>query len=226
MATGTPIIAADIDGYKELIIDGGTGFKIKTTWIDELPLAAYDDIMDFSTVQLLLAQSMVIDIEELKGRMLELLNDEKLLEKMGQRAADMARFRYNWKTIISTYESEWDRLKEEAIRIGVERSGENLFSNDYLNVFSHYPTSIISNSSNLIITSYGRDIVISKEFPPFYSNLTMVLDNSILLKILEILDKNNETVGSILANNQFINSGKSIKSEIMWLAKYNLIRLL
>ncbi len=78
MAAGKPVVAADIDGYKELVIDGETGFKITTTWIDFFPLSEMDDIMEFSTLQLLLAQAMVIDVPQMAEKISLLLINGKI----------------------------------------------------------------------------------------------------------------------------------------------------
>jgi D-inositol-3-phosphate glycosyltransferase len=34
MAAGRPVVASDWDGYKELIVHGETGFKVRTDWAD------------------------------------------------------------------------------------------------------------------------------------------------------------------------------------------------
>lgn len=224
MAAGVPVVAADINGYKELVTEGETGFKITTTWIDQFPLSKLDDIMDFSTMQLLLAQAMVIDVPQMSDRILELINNKNLREEMGAKAKEIAYENYGWKTVIEKYEKDWSRLKEIAIKTGVESKGENLFSNNYLSSFSHYPTRVITGKNRVSITERGEQLLVDGVFPALYGNLALVLDQQSMVAILSTLKTGSKLVEKTLSQFNAEQKDKA-KSGLLWLAKYDLIRV-
>ena len=65
MAAGLPVIASDINGYSELISHNETGCRIPVTWIRDFNLVELADIMNFGTMQLILAQCMAMTVVDL-----------------------------------------------------------------------------------------------------------------------------------------------------------------
>ncbi len=225
MAAGVPVIAADIDGYKELVRDGETGFKIKTTWTDKFPLSEFDDIMDFPTMQMLLAQNMVIDVPDMAAKILYLLNNEDRIVEMGERSKEIAFENYSWSLVIKMYEKEWRRLKSLALSSKLESVGENLFTNDYLSTFSHYPTQILNENMKLSITERGKELLSTGVFPAFYGNMVLSLNQDIMVKVLKVVENGSAVVNSVytqFGNEKDINSARN---GILWLAKYDLLRI-
>lgn len=83
MNAGLPVIISDINGYKELVEEGETGYKITSLWNMEFEANELSSIMDFSTLQLMLAQNMALDLEQFKERVVKLAKDSKLRTELG-----------------------------------------------------------------------------------------------------------------------------------------------
>jgi PEP-CTERM/exosortase A-associated glycosyltransferase len=74
MAQGKPVIASDVGGHKELIIDNKTGFLFKAG-----------------------------DVEELSNRIVELLNDKEKLKSVLVHGRDYVENVRNWRNSVSNY---------------------------------------------------------------------------------------------------------------------------
>lgn len=224
-ACGVPVVAADIDGYKDLVVQNETGFKIKTTWIDEFEPSETDDLYDFSVMQIMLAQAMAIDCDEMEEKIHLLLTNDGLRQEMGENAAKRAVENYRWDIVIKQYEKEWDLLKELAVKTGKPKEiMPNPYSNHYLQTFSHYPTQIFNENLILQLTSDGEKVVNNtQKIPQIYGDCSMMLDLDYLRKIMEYLSQN----GAKTVKNLFVkypdNHTKG-RFTILWAVKYRLLR--
>ena len=224
-ACGIPVVAADIDGYKDLIVQNETGFKIKTTWIDKFEPGEIDDLYDFSAMQIMLAQAMVIDCEEMEEKIYLLLTDENLQRKMGENAAKRAVENYCWDVVIKKYEKEWNSLKEQAVKIGKPKNFmPNPYSNRYLETFSHYPTRIFNENLILQLTQDGENVVNRiKQIPQTYGDCLITLDIDYLLRVMAYLSQNGQvSVKNIFT--KFPDDRTKGRCSILWAAKYRLLR--
>jgi glycosyltransferase involved in cell wall biosynthesis len=151
MAAGLPVIVSDWNGYKDLVIDGETGFKVSTT----LPVypQAFDDLRGPGNMVYadLLAATTMVDWREFGMRLCGLLSDKERRSKMGDAARRRAIERYDWSVIISTYEALWDELSAlQALDRGV--TGGTALDLDffsYLQIFSHYSSMVLSDDAQL-----------------------------------------------------------------------------
>jgi len=227
MAAGLPAVVSDINGYSELVTDGSTGYKIPTLWTDSFHLAELSDIMNFSTLQLMLSQCMVVDTESLYNHLLELINNTNQRLSMGEQAKKKTLQKYLWSDIIHTYESLWDDLHSQSVSYtGDIPSPKNPFANDYLHAFSHYPTSIIGKDTVCSITPEGIEAMQSGTIPIPYTDISSLLDNNKITETLSLLNRNPGTVSDILA----LSSLETLKQDeilfmILWMAKYSLIHI-
>ncbi len=226
MAAGLPAVVSDINGYKELIKDGENGFKVPTIWTDRFDMTRLADIMNFETMQLMLAQCMAVDTEKLLQYLHELINSESLRESMGVCEQNIARKKYLWSDIIPLYEKLWGNLYEQSVSytgdIPVE---ENPFLNDYLTLFSHYPTSILKNNDICSITPDGIDIIKTGKIPTPYSDISSLLINDMIINILKFLSDKPHTVGEILSMDSLSANNSEKFFTILWMAKYLLINI-
>ena len=226
MAAGLPVIASDINGYSELIIHEQTGYKVPTLWTDTFELAELADIMNFETMQLMLAQCMAVDTEELYKYLYNLVNNNNLRVSMGKKAQKVVEDNYRWLNIIHKYEELWDSLDEKSVAYSGEISShENPFLNDYLDTFSHYPTSTINKENMCAITEDGKDVLKTGLIPTPYTNIGCLLNNKTILAILGYLSNKPYKVNELLSIGSLSAKENELIFTLLWMAKYSLIHI-
>jgi glycosyltransferase involved in cell wall biosynthesis len=143
MAAGLPVVASDWNGYKDLIVEGETGFRITTTLPTYPPcfdaLRAMGATYEFD----LLAATTMIDWRQFANRVSLLLRDSDLRGRMSRAAQERARRLYDWKIVIASYEALWEELAARA-KSSVGNNGRASLELDeygYKQIFAHYPTS-------------------------------------------------------------------------------------
>lgn len=218
MQTGLPVIASDINGYKELIQQNKTGFKIPSLWCNDFFGNELSAIMDFNTLQHQLAQNMALDLEEFKNKLLLLINDKEKRRRMGQKACKDVNNRFTWPKIIKKYEDLWRELYQDSIKIDNKRSSyPDIFSNDYINTFSHYPTVVLPEHLHISISKRGKKAIKNNSIPLAYNIIQPLLNNK---NILNSLKKLNESPRDI---SEFIS--QITQFELLWMIKYGLVKI-
>ncbi len=226
MGAGLPAVVSDINGYRELVTDNETGYKIPTLWIDNFHLAELSDIMNFDTLQLMLSQCMVVDTVSLYDRLHELVNNDTLRTTMGINAKKKTTENYFWSTIIKAYESLWDSLFKQSISYdGDIPKLRNPFANDYLHAFNHYPTSIVHDESTCTITQDGTDALQSGKTPFPYTDIDSLLDTTVITEILRLLGNKPCSVLEILSLDSIAAKKDEMHFMLLWMAKYSLIHI-
>ena len=226
MAAGLPVIASDINGYSELIDHNETGYKVPTLWTDQLSLAELADIMNFETMQLMLAQCMAVDTEELHKHLYELINNKDLCVSMGAKAKKVVEQNYRWATIIHHYEGLWDNLFEQSLSYSGEvQIKENPFLNDYLNTFNHYPTSTLKDDNMCTITQDGKEVIKTGKLPLPYTNIGSLLNNNAIVEVLKHLSQKPSKVSDIVSLDSLSIKNDILKYTLLWMAKYSLIHI-
>ena len=165
MASGLPIVASDWNGYRELFEDGRSGFVIKTSWMNLGPdLESIGLYGTFWLRNAALASSTVLDLDQLRDRLILLINNGKLRRDMGRHARTEAR-RYNWATIIRRYETLWATLLQRASDPSVQISHHRSDPVSYpaQKVFAHYPSEWIDDKLLLRISRRGEQLLRSDE---------------------------------------------------------------
>jgi hypothetical protein len=176
-------------------------------------------------MQIMLAQAMAIDCEEMEEKIYLLLTDEELNRKMGENAAKRAVENYRWDLVIKQYEKEWDLLKEQALKIGKPKEFmPNPYSNRYLETFSHYPTRIFNENLILQLTPDGENVAKRKKnVPQAYGDCAIMLDINYLLKVMEfLLQCGQSSVKNLFV--KFPDERTKGRFTILWAVKYRLLR--
>lgn len=159
MAASLPVVASDWNGYKDIVVDGETGFLVPTF------LPEYGS--DFDQLQVLgdmlsedlLARTTAVSIPHLHGALLSLALNGNLRETLGQAGRERVMKVYNWPTIIRRYEVSWNELHNQARANSVSthsRKSSRADECSYKEVFGHYATSYLTASSKLKISSLGN----------------------------------------------------------------------
>jgi glycosyltransferase involved in cell wall biosynthesis len=221
MASGLPVVASDMDGYRELVQHEVTGLKVPTIWNSEHSLETLHEMLDPGSLQLLLAQSMVVVPAKLEYSLERLIRDSSLRERMGRAGAEIAQSTYRWEQVIAQYEKLWDGLKEKAISEPRNRVSSTQYDPQLSHLFSHYTTTLFSEQMKIAIRPVGTKIIETGELPAIYSEMSLVLDNEIIADVLKSCSEAIIPVTSLLHFRH-----KKCQTTLLWMAKYDLIELI
>lgn len=151
MSAGLPVVASDWNGYKDLIVNGETGFRAETRFpvypacFDELRGSGWSLDVD------LLAATTVIDWRQFMASISRLISDTNLRKAMGKAAQEKALRTYDWSVVVASYEHLWRELAAESTDRDRLASRPNLDLDrySYLDIFAHYPTAHLSLQAKL-----------------------------------------------------------------------------
>jgi glycosyltransferase involved in cell wall biosynthesis len=176
MAAGLPVVASDFDGYRDLVVDGQTGFLIPTCG-GRLPPFVTDllGILDPNMVGFLLAQSVAVDTGVLGHRLEQLFTDAPLRARLGENGRRRARERYAWPVVIAQYEALWAELCARSRPVPPGPGDPHV--GDLQALFSHYPTALLDDTDELRLTDLARAVVAGSAPPPaLYEDLVPLME--------------------------------------------------
>lgn len=148
MAHGRPVVATSWSGYRDLVVDGETGFLLKTKWPEDSAkfLSAYSTLLTPPELADYLAQRTVIDIDELVHRLQFLASNPVAAVEMGLRARSRASEHYSWPHIAQQYLNLWtDQIDHAQHLVARERP-----SIEYGRIFGHYADEPLSRHDVLV----------------------------------------------------------------------------
>lgn len=154
MACGLPVVASDWDGLRDTVSEEETGVRIPTYMpILKRLLWEPETVYMNHTLHLLFAEAVALDNAQLVEAIVRLLNDELLRRRMGRAARDRAESMYDLRAVGA-------RLRETLTNSGpasrVAAEGfEQAHDMTLWEVFAHYPTLSLDDSTLLEVTPLG-----------------------------------------------------------------------
>lgn len=227
MATGLPVIATDMGGYRDIVRDNVDGFLIPSSWVgitkklDSISLLMLDAEDGFY-----ISQGVNVDIQAMTESILAMANSDRQRRRMGEHCIQRAREVFDWKQVISAYENMWENLildwnipsKNHQISSIVEPSRENILIN--------FPSCKISVDNKVQTTALGLRVVSTGILEQSYSELQGFLPTYKVISILRqakspcsvhsILCGLGDGIGESLVPREFI---------VIWLIKHGYLRL-
>lgn len=227
MASGLPVVASDFDGYRELVVDGETGYTVPTYWARP-PHAVTElrGILEPNIAQFALSQSVALDMQAFRRSLTLLIDQPEKRLAMGQAGRARAQAEYAWQKVIGQYEELWSELAEEATRASSPSPMADPDIVDPFDLFSAYPTEIFREDHRLELTTLGREILLGRvPMPAMYQDLAPLLAAALLPFLLGALAKESLTVGELGSRAK---KDKDVAEEqtrytILWLCKYGLV---
>lgn len=155
MAAGLPVVVSDWNGYQESVRHEVDGFKIPTLMPPpssglDLAFNYLGENLNYSTYIAHASMAAAVDIDACAKALTTLITDSKLRQSMGENGRQRAREIYDWKVVISAYESLWRELAE--IRAAAVMSAPlqpstppHPLCDDPFRLFAHYPTTTLTN---------------------------------------------------------------------------------
>jgi len=222
MACGLPVIASDWDGYRELVIDGVTGYLIPTWWgrcDTPFNLIALTGVWE--TEHFYLSQSVALDVGRLQEALLTLLSDPEMREEMGRQGRARAKD-FDWENIVPLYERLWQESSEGLVNPLTPTSDFAL--PQFFETFQHYPSHLLKEDTQVSLTPLAE----GEESLLFYDELRFVLDEGLLEAILNALSSSPRPFNSLLQHIKvyFPNCPRFwVEYHLLWLAKQGFVTL-
>lgn len=119
MSSGLPVVGSDWDGYRDLVVEGETGFLVSTTMIQGATQGA--------TMRLLFGQSsydrflgeccqtVTVDLKSAAEALTKLVVDAGLRRRMGIAGRSRVMERFTWAHVIRSYEALWREQEREVL---------------------------------------------------------------------------------------------------------------
>ncbi len=161
MAAGLPCVVSDWNGYRDTVRDGIDGFRVRT-WAP--PVGAGEPLARIFETEVIgdgmycwrMALSVAVDLEELTGRLGDLIDNADLRRRMGEAGRQRARETFEWSVVYRQYQALWGELndrrravsgrREDVARVaGAPRATAGRF--DPFKTFAHYATGAISEAT-------------------------------------------------------------------------------
>lgn len=140
-AAGLPVIASNWDGYRDVVIDGETGFLVPTYWTDLGPWFDLLHLCGRPAADGILPGATVVNIERLTESLTLLTQDAERRKRMGRNARRAFFERFHWRVVVAQYESLWDELKARARReASSSPPARRSLGGTVKQTFEHYPT--------------------------------------------------------------------------------------
>lgn len=160
MACGLPVLVSDWDGYKDTVVHGETGLRVRTYWAEcDAQTSSLSLLRSFALNHLLLAQSVAVDMDELYTSLYLLVSDPGLRRRLGEAGRKRAEEVYAWPRVIKRYAELWEECRERFAHIDVQEwareDRENVLAPAYFRQFSHYPSALITAETQLALMSEG-----------------------------------------------------------------------
>ncbi|HTK76997.1 MAG TPA: glycosyltransferase family 4 protein [Gemmataceae bacterium] len=117
MACGVPAVVTDWDGYRDLIVQGNTGYLVPTLMVrgatlDTTSRHLFGEI-NYDLYLAACSQAAVVDIGATAEAFTKLIGDENLRRTMGEAGRAHALNHFAWPRVIRAYESLWGEMDAE-----------------------------------------------------------------------------------------------------------------
>lgn len=156
MSYGLPTIVSDWDGYKEIVHDGVSGFRIRTYLPNErFPLLNQLTVaINFEDCNKI-TELTGIDFFQAVSRTEQLVENPILRQKFGETGRRIVRERFDWKRTISRYTNLWGELRDLANGNDWSLSSEMVSGwYDLSEAFEGYPTARKNRETNIRLASF------------------------------------------------------------------------
>jgi D-inositol-3-phosphate glycosyltransferase len=193
MACGLPVVASDWSGYREIVLNGETGFLAPTVWADEAGRKAAVSIhFPYRASEYFLAQHTVVDIGQLHQKLTLLLDNDELRRSFGERGRRRAVEIYSWPVVIRQFEQLWIDQQREAKH--QQKQHPLPYPGDYNKMFSHFASTRLSDA---LVIKTGRHF--SKWTPEDPKHpLTAMIGHGDFATVLALCAERPRRVGDII----------------------------
>ena len=230
MAAAKPVIATDWNGYRDIVVEGDTGFLVRTfmpeaTIGDDLAMAYATDTINYNRYIGLSSQLVSVDLRSLQKACIQLIENGELRKSMGRAGRLRAQSMFDWNVVMSSYRQFWSFLQDIRSRALSDNQPQlRGVTSEQLNpfrLFSSYPSAQISErmSVRLLAPAFPLDLLASEQL---FALGREMIDKDISERIFSLLSS-----GSGLGLNELLSLVQAPRAKILAniavLAKMNLL---
>jgi glycosyltransferase involved in cell wall biosynthesis len=160
MASGLPVVATDWNGYRDLVLDGETGFLIPTAMLQGATADATSRLLlgqiNYDHFLAECSQAAVVDCAAATQAFARLLEDGDLRRRMGAAGRDRALREFAWPRVVKAYEAMWaEQEKQQRAVAAVERSPPPAYAGPHAypapeRTFASYPTKWLDANDHVV----------------------------------------------------------------------------
>ena len=154
MAASLPVISTDWNGYKDLVDNGISGFRIPVSMVSDNG-DQYDRIdsmyglglLPYDTMIGLRSMATIVEYQPLYRALNLCLNSSSLVQLMGENARKRWMQSFSWGPVYRQYIDLWTELADRRLCLSEAYTSVSSFPTPTSKPFSHYPTQTIKPHS-------------------------------------------------------------------------------
>ena len=234
MAAGLPRVISDWDGYRDSVTHGEDGFLVTTRQppagngeaLAELLLTGHEMYGGYLAKT---ALSVAIDQDMAADCIAKLIQDKNLRQSMAAKARQRVRDVYDWKNIMSKYESFWAEMSEKRKRDRVGAVKTKWASlppqaPDPYTMYAAYPTEAFQEHHRVSVAATADQIkLLFKHDMNVFGMDVMIPPDATMQLISAISKQGSVSIGDILRQNPTI-PRTSMWRTLGWLIKLRILR--
>lgn len=237
MAAGLPVVASDWNGYRDLVVDGKTGFLVPTAMLPgataDLTARLLMGAVDYDRFIGQCNQATVVDNRSAGEAFTRLVADPALRRQMGAAGRRHAQERFSWSKVVRAYEDIWSSQDEQlrsrrAIEPSLRESPHvpAIYPPPELS-FVGYPSCWLPDETPLVATHEAVDRLKSLMSLPLtnYAGGQRIVDVAILTEVIAAAQQvsNLGELRHLLQKESRDISPQMATATIAWMLKYDLL---
>ncbi len=210
-----PVVLSDWNGYRELVVEGESGYLTETLSTNLDFLSVPMNSVQAGLGHMIEAQGTAVNVKHLTDYLQVLICQPEKRKAMGMLGRARVMARYHWPLLIEQYHGIVERLqqgRDEAV-------GEHIVEPQgayYHTIFQHYPTRHLSPDDYLKSTDRALRILLGDETEVHFQEIDHLIDKFLLSQVI-MYCLSGVKVQSVYAA---FPQAQSLPFILVWLCKY------